>query len=85
MTIQTLYRYDKLTGDLFYLHSTKPPQITKHRLGYLVLNHDGERHYVHNIAWLLMTGKPPIGKILHIDGNRSNNRWTNLTMRNKTT
>jgi hypothetical protein len=31
----------------------------------------------HRIAWKIMTGADPI-EIDHIDGDRSNNRWTNL-------
>lgn len=32
----------------------------------------------HRIAWLLMTGAWPEQEIDHIDGNRSNNCWSNL-------
>lgn len=32
---------------------------------------------VHRIAWKIMTGEDPV-EVDHIDGNRSNNKWTNL-------
>ncbi|WP_323007561.1 HNH endonuclease [Pseudorhodobacter sp.] len=46
--------------------------------GFLKVSIDGERHLLHRLAWLWMTGAMPRSNIAHIDQDRSNNRWTNL-------
>jgi len=38
----------------------------------------GSRHYAHRIAWIIMTGSWPENVIDHIDGDPSNNIWSNL-------
>jgi hypothetical protein len=39
---------------------------------------DGHLISCHRLAWLYMTGSLPTHQIDHIDGDRKNNRWTNL-------
>lgn len=46
--------------------------------GYWVLSIDGARTSAHRFAWLAMTGAWPEHDIDHVDGDRTNNRWTNL-------
>lgn len=46
--------------------------------GYRSISVRGRLQRAHRIAWLLMTGEWPELTIDHIDGNRANNRWSNL-------
>lgn len=46
--------------------------------GYVAVFVDGTRYQAHRVAWLMMSGRWPRGHIDHVDGNRANNRWSNL-------
>jgi hypothetical protein len=45
--------------------------------GYRYVHFNYKTELVHRVAWKIMTGDDPI-EIDHIDGNRSNNKWSNL-------
>ena len=45
---------------------------------------DGKIYLLHRLAWLYMTGEWPKQSIDHIDGRRSNNRFSNLRDVSKT-
>lgn len=47
--------------------------------GYLYINRNRTQQAVHRLAWLLMTGKAADGAVYHINGDKTDNRWTNLT------
>jgi len=51
---------------------------TMDRQGYLRACFQRKTVRVHRLAWVCFYGKWPDGEIDHIDGNRSNNRITNL-------
>lgn len=46
--------------------------------GYIRIFIDGREYLAHRLAWRHVTGEQPPECIDHIDGCRSNNRWTNL-------
>ena len=46
--------------------------------GYIAIGVDRKVYRAHILAWMYMTGELPDGHIDHIDGDRSNNAWSNL-------
>ena len=81
--LESLLRYDPQTGALQWLVSRGKAcagdvvTVTDDR-GYVVVGVDKKRYYAHRLAWMLMTGSEPTGVVDHIDGDRGNNRWSNL-------
>ena len=55
-------------------------QVGSHNktLGYIVIGIERQWNWAHRLAWLYMTGEWPAGVIDHIDGDRANNRFSNL-------
>lgn len=49
-----------------------------HHSGYRYVRINGVAYAEHRLAWLYVTGENPNGYIDHIDGNRSNNAFSNL-------
>lgn len=51
---------------------------TEHPRGYIAVKFDGRPVLAHRLVWLMIHGAWPIGEIDHIDGNKRNNRPSNL-------
>jgi hypothetical protein len=72
------YSYDPLTGKVFGIHGK---EITRKHKGYTAINLriNGVLYnlFGHQYAWYLVN-KECVDEIDHINGNPSDNRWTNL-------
>jgi hypothetical protein len=51
---------------------------SKTKRGYIEITVDGGRYWAHRLAWLYVNGDLPAGDIDHINGNRADNRISNL-------
>jgi hypothetical protein len=80
--LRELFHYDPETGILTRKVAKGSQQVGvaagNQNRGYLQLTVDGHAGFVHRFIWLYVYGKWPSEKIDHIDGNRSNNRLSNL-------
>lgn len=85
--LRELARYDPIGGVFIRLVATgyrgchPAGQIIRGGLRngrHLALGIDGGYYYAHRLAVLWMTGEWPWGVVDHIDGDGTNNRWSNL-------
>lgn len=84
--LRELVSYDQETGKFVRLVATGPrgchkPGSLKAYIktnGYARVHVDGTTHAAHRLAWLYMHGRWPDGDIDHINGDRLDNRATNL-------
>lgn len=81
--LKYLFRYDPDTGDFLRLittsHNAKEGTIAGcNSRGYLVFSIDGSLNFAHRMAWLYMTGELPLNHVDHINGVKSDNRFSNL-------
>ncbi|KGV49451.1 HNH endonuclease [Burkholderia pseudomallei] len=83
--LKRLLHYEEQTG-LFFKKVYQGPFVfvlgrivgTPRADGYLQMKVDGRNYLAHRLAFLYMTGEWPNGFVDHQDGQRSNNRWSNL-------
>lgn len=80
--IKELYHYDPLTGVFTRKvdrHSWKAGDIAGTlSCGYISISIDYKVYRAHRLAWVYMTGREPQHHIDHINGNKTDNRWSNL-------
>lgn len=82
--LRELLAYDPLTGEFRWRVGRKRAPMgalaggkTSH--GYIRIGVDmGGQQYAHRLAWLYMTGEWPSCEVDHINGDKSDNRWSNL-------
>ncbi len=82
--VSNLFVYDYEEGALYWKVNARGGNIgdraghLHQKTGYRKIQIKGKRIQETRIAWTLFYGKNPIGCIDHIDGNRQNNKITNL-------
>jgi hypothetical protein len=82
--LNELFTYSVVTGQLIRKVTINYKALAgqlvdfKHNAGYSSVAVDGVRLLVHRVIWCMVTGSWPTEILDHIDGNRSNNIWTNL-------
>jgi hypothetical protein len=78
--------YDTETGDFYWLRAAGNRMVgTKaygwiSDAGYRVIRINKAAHMAHRLAWLLTYGAMPLKQIDHIDGDKLNNRISNLRL-----
>ena len=81
--LKELLAYDEITGLFSWV--SKPNRNTKIgsiagtlSRGYIQIRIDKQAYLAHRLAWMYVYGKFPADFIDHIDGDKSNNRLSNL-------
>lgn len=81
--LRSLMRYDPATGRFHRLYSSGRNGAGEiagyaHCKGYWTICVKQELFLAHRLAWFYMTGEMPRDEIDHINGDRRDNRWSNL-------
>lgn len=77
--LRELLHYNPSTGKFTRVITERAKRkVGRDAHGYLSIGVDYQRYLAHRLAFLYMTGKWPDGDVDHIDGDPSNNCWSNL-------
>lgn len=83
-TVRSLLTYDRETGELRWCVDRRGRARAGdlagsiNAEGYRTVRLLGKNHRAHRLVWLYVHGALPDGEIDHIDGDKANNRLTNL-------
>lgn len=77
--LRARFSYDEITGELHWRSGWKTGRRAggRNSTGYRMVFVQDQQYFEHRVIWKLQTGREP-EFIDHIDGNRSNNAWSNL-------
>lgn len=84
--LREVLHYDPGSGIFTFAKGRRKGKVTGTRhddRGFLKASIDNERHLLHRLAWLWMTGTMPRWNIEHINGDHDDNRWSNLREGNR--
>lgn len=81
--VRTLFDFDEGTGQLVWRpphgsRSAGKPAGSIDRAGYVIVKINRKKHLGHRLVWMYQHGDDVPSLIDHIDGNKANNRPTNL-------
>lgn len=91
-TVKHFFEYDPETGafdrirfvsNQGVIYERRSPVKSRHQFGYYITVVFGKRYRVHHLIFVHMTGEFPTQYVDHIDGDRTNNRWSNLRLATK--